>query len=88
MNKISMNFLDGLDILRKYTIINIEFVPINQVAPFSGEPEWAHSAYCCVTIDWYSDDAQWVTDEHKKILRSIGWRIEGGMGEDYYTYRS
>ena len=86
MNKRFENFYTGLTILKKYDIIGFSIDPINQVSPFSHEPEFTSRATVTITIFWANADTKFITNKDSEQLKELGWRVEEGMGEDYWIF--
>jgi len=68
----------GLKILETYNPDYLTINPINRVSPFSGEPEFTHSAYINVEVGMKGWD---MTEDERKELISLGWKPKD---EDQY----
>ena len=81
-----MNYFDkfysGLTILKEAGAEMIEFNPINRSYP-NGTAQFSQSAIATVSYNWYKKGE--MTDEDKKQLRLLHWKLEEG-DQDYWTF--
>ena len=80
------NLLEGLNLLNRYIIDECDMQPINKVAPFSNEPEFASRAYLSVGLCWAERSHNCLAEVEEEHMKERNWRKEEIMGTDYWIF--